>query len=1016
MLSGGRQGLLHQRIIDGKLAESRQIIEDMALKFKNRFYIELQRHNLADEDYAEGFLVDYAYDLGIPLVATNDCHFKSAQDFNSHEILLSIGAGTTLNDPNHPKLSPEYYYKSPAEMEELFADLPEALEQTSAIAKRCSCLPSKRKPILPSYTKLNGRTEEQALAEEAQKGLEQRLIEQKIDELEFETYRERLKFELGVIHKMGFDGYFLIVYDFINYARSSDIPVGPGRGSGAGSLVAYALRITDLNPLPYGLLFERFLNPERVSMPDFDIDFCQDLRDQVIEYVWREYGDKRVAQIITFGSLQAKAAVRDVGRVLGYPYPVVDAISKLIPTKLFDGKTKPLKYWLQEDEKLKDQFKNDEATHAVITAALSLEGLYRNSSTHAAGVVIAGTDIADLVPIYSDGKSKLSATQYSMKYVESAGLVKFDFLGLRTLSIIKKAVSMIKERTGIELAIDKIATDDAKTFQMLKRGQAVAVFQFEGEGMRDCLRKMRADRFEDLIAAVALYRPGPMENIPTYIRRKHGDEPVEYDHPVLEPVLKETFGIPVYQEQVMQMAQVLAGYSLGAADLLRRAMGKKIKEEMIAQRTNFVDGCKATHNIDSDLANRIFDTIDKFSGYGFNKSHAAAYAWVSYQTAYLKAHYPYEFMAASMSYEMNNTDKLAQFKNEVMNMGIVLSPPNINESESLFSVAANEQGEAVAIRYALGAIKNVGESAPNPLVLERKENGPYKNIWNFLERNGAEGRVNKKILENFAKAGAFDAIHNNRRQIVENIPVLTRYVGEFSQENQNQDNLFGTSDAHGLKPILGDIDEYSDDDKLKNEFESLGLYVSSHPLQIYNDILVAHLVVPANEIADENRKSIKMAGIVTDIREMRTKKGKRMAIVSFSDQYGAFECTLFEEVLFKVGSHLKVGEKFILTIAIDRQENGEGEASLRLTLLDTQLLEEVALKNTKGLRISIDSMEFLAEIARFIETVPKGGCPIHLSYQRGDQCMVFDTTVKIKADQSLRDFMQLHRSHIEEMR
>ncbi len=1006
MLSGGMNGILSQRILDGKEKDAQKIATELAKLFPNRLYIELQRHNLANEKYCEAFLCDIALELGLPMIATNDCHFIEPNFAQAQEILMAIGAGTTLDDDNRPILSPEHYYKSPQAMKELFRDIPEAIEQTEALAKRCSLVIEKRAPMLPSYTKLNGRTEKQAIEEESSAGLKERFTQLQITDAEIqEKYRQRLQYELSVINSMGFDGYFLIVYDFINYAKSQNIPVGPGRGSGAGSLVAYCLKITDLDPLQFNLLFERFLNPERVSMPDFDIDFCQDERDKVIHYVQQEYGANQVAQIITFGSLQAKAAVRDVGRVLGVPYPVVDGLSKLIPNKLFDGKTKPLSYWLDNDTNLKDKYRQDSVAKDIIDIAIKLEGLYRNASTHAAGVVIAGQDLANLVPIYYDGKSDLVATQYSMKYVESAGLVKFDFLGLRTLSIIKKTLENITKRNGEIVDISKIPMNDALCFEDLKKGYGIGVFQFESDGIRDVLRKMRPDRLEDLIAAVALYRPGPMDNIPSYIRRKHGEEPVEYEHPALESVLQETYGIPIYQEQVMEMAKILAGYSLGGADLLRRAMGKKIKSEMDAQREIFIAGAYKTHQISAQDASKIFDTIDKFSGYGFNKSHAAAYALISYQTAYLKTHYPADFMAAFLSYEMHNTDKVALYIQEAVRMGIKILPLDINHSESLFSVQWDEASQSFGIRYALAAIKGVGAQATESLVQERINNGGYENIWDFLRRNASNNpqeapRLGKKILENFSKSGVFDCFNPNRRQLLESVSVMARYAVEFA-ENSDQDNLFNDPQDAQFEPNLPEIEPYSEEVLLNQEYDALGLYLSRHPLTAYHDLLATHNAIKSNEIAQNIGKPSKIAGIIADIREMRTKKGKAFAIITCTDDAGNFEATAFDEVIHgKLSRDLKVGAKIFLTIAIERrQDSTEEEVALRITIINVELLENIAMKQAKSVKLLIDNEKSVGKIAAIIQNLPNGNCPLYLAYQKQGKEIIFDTAILVQYNQ-----------------
>ena len=698
-------------LLAGQVPAATHMLERLQGLFDDRLYVELQRHGEESERRIEGPLLDLAYARDLPLVATNDVHFPKASMYEAHDVLLCIEQGAHIEDPNRRRLTPEHYFKSAAEMRGVFSDLPEACDNTLAIARRCAYMPEPRKPILPSYTKLEGRTEGEALRGLAGRGLDElKQAGRLAADVTFDRYSARLTYELDMIEKMGFAGYFLIVADFIQWAKDNGVPVGPGRGSGAGSLVAWALKITDLDPLRWGLLFERFLNPERVSMPDFDIDFCQDKRDRVIRYVRDEYGHDRVAAIITFGKLQARAVLRDVGRVLGMPYGQVDRICKLVPNN--PAKPVTLAEALQTEQLLKEQYSADEEIKRLIDLALQLEGLFRNASTHAAGVVIGDRPLEQLVPLFRDSESKesLPATQFNMKWVEAAGLVKFDFLGLKTLTVIEKACGLIGHD---KIDITKLPLDDRKTFELLARGDGSGVFQLEGNGMRDVLRKLKPDRFEDIIAVVALYRPGPMENIPSYIKRKHGEEQPDYLHPLLEGILKETYGIMIYQEQVMQIAQVLSGYTLGGADLLRRAMGKKIQAEMDAQRANFVEGAKA-NKVEEARASLIFDQVDKFAGYGFNKSHAAAYALVCYQTAYLKANHPVEFFAATMTLDMGNVEKLNGYRRDLEKLGVELLPPDVNRSSADFTVERTAEGKK-AIRYALAAIKGVGREAMNRL-------------------------------------------------------------------------------------------------------------------------------------------------------------------------------------------------------------------------------------------------------------------------------------------------------------
>ncbi|MDP4822359.1 MAG: DNA polymerase III subunit alpha, partial [Aestuariivirgaceae bacterium] len=680
-LSGGPSGPVNEAIVAGQSGLARARMEKLFAAFGDRLYVELQRHGLEQETRAEPVLIDLAYEMGLPLVATNEAYFAEQDDFAAHDALICIAEGEVVAAEDRRRLTPEHYFKTPREMLTLFADLPEALENTVEIARRTAYWPKSVAPILPVFAE--GSDEGEVLRQQARADLAERIrVNGLVPGYTEEDYYKRLEFELDVIIGMKFPGYFLIVADFIKYAKSNDIPVGPGRGSGAGSLVAYALTITDLDPLRFNLLFERFLNPERVSMPDFDIDFCQDRRDEVIAYVQRKYGDDRVAQIITFGKLQARAVIRDVGRVLQMPYGQVDRLSKMIPNNPANPVT--LRQAVEGEPKLQEERDRDAVVRNMLETGMKLEGLYRHASTHAAGVVIGDRPLEELVPLYRDPRSSIPATQFSMKWVEKAGLVKFDFLGLKTLTVIQKAEKMIRRRKA-DFDITRIPFDDALTYQMLGAGDTVGVFQLESSGMRDVLRKMKADCIEDIIAIVALYRPGPMDNIPKFIACKKGEEKPDYLHPLLEPVLKETYGVTVYQEQVMQIAQILSGYSLGEADLLRRAMGKKVQAEMDAQKERFVQGAVAK-GVDEQQAAGIFELVDKFAGYGFNKSHAAAYAVVAYQTAYLKANFATEFLAASMTLDLGNTDKLQMFRREAQRTGVKIAPPSVNASGVEFDV------------------------------------------------------------------------------------------------------------------------------------------------------------------------------------------------------------------------------------------------------------------------------------------------------------------------------------------
>ena len=973
-LTGGPSGAVGRLLGEGQDEAARAMAERLAAIYDGRLYVELMRHGMAAEDRIEPALVDLAYGVGLPLVATNEAFFADRGMFEAHDALLCIAEGAYIAQSERRRLTPEHYFKSAAEMRALFADLPEAVDNTLVVAQRCAFMPRTRDPILPAYTKLAGRTEVEALTELAKEGLAARLeaqvFTQEMDAAAREAaaapYRERLEYELGVIEQMGFPGYFLIVADFIQWSKNHDIPVGPGRGSGAGSVVAWALTITDLDPLRWGLLFERFLNPERVSMPDFDIDFCMDRRDEVLDYVQKEYGADRVAQIITFGKLQARAVLRDVGRVLEMPYGQVDRICKMVPNNPASPVT--LQQAIDGEPALQEMRREDETVARLIDIALKLEGLYRHASTHAAGVVIGDRPLQGLAPLYRDPRSTMPVTQFNMKHVEQAGLVKYDFLGLKTLTVLARALELLRAR-GVDLDLSALPLDDAKTYEMLCRGEATGVFQLESSGMRDVLRKLRPDRFEDIIAVVALYRPGPMENIPSYIKRKHGEEKPDYLHPSLEPILKETYGIMIYQEQVMQIAQTLSGYSLGGADLLRRAMGKKIQAEMDAQRSDFVEGA-VERGVNKAQAARIFDQVDKFAGYGFNKSHAAAYALVAYQTGYLKANYPVEFMAALMTIEQGNTDKIGMLRAELDRIGVPLLPPDVNRSGAAFTVeetASGEGGEApqAAIRYALAALRNVGGAAMAALVAARDTGGPFRDLMDFAERLDSR-QVNKRALETLAAGGAFECLGVNRRQAFESIDLVMRHAAAAQSDRESaQVSLFGGPDAAAeIRPSVPDLPEWPAEDRLRREFEALGFYLSAHPLESYGKLCAKLSVVQWRDIAGGAVRgaTAKMAGIVTSRRLTTSSRGARMAFVQMSDASGAFEVTLFSEVLAAARDLLDAGQPLLLSVEIQRREE-----DVRLTASRVELLDAAAAQAAGGLRIFIEDeapLETLAAVFR----------------------------------------------------
>jgi DNA polymerase-3 subunit alpha len=995
-LSGGCEGEIGRLLLGGQADAADLAAQKYAGLFAGRFYVEITRHHGgtvgANEQRIEHELIELAYKHNLPLVATNDVYFGEEDGYTAHDALLCIADKTIVADTNRRRLTPDHCFKSAAEMRALFADLPEACDNTLVIAKRCAYMSPVRKPILPAFPTEGGRSEEEELRAQSMQGLRNRLdAAEMTDAAERKAYEDRITFELDTIIKMGFAGYFLIVSDFIKWSKQNGIAVGPGRGSGAGSVVAWALLITDLDPLRFGLLFERFLNPERVSMPDFDIDFCQERRDEVISYVQNKYGADRVAQIITFGKLQARAALRDVGRVLAMPYGYVDKICKLVPNNPANPVT--LGQAIDGEPQLQQIRDNDPVVAQMMDVALKLEGLYRNASTHAAGVVIGDRPLVELVPLYRDPESSLPATQFNMKTVEIAGLVKFDFLGLKTLDVLQMTVELLAAR-GVTVDLGRLPLDDTKSYQMLAKGDTTGVFQLESSGMRDVLRKLRPNRFEDIIALVALYRPGPMDNIPTYIKRKNGEEQTIYLHDILRPILEDTFGILIYQEQVMQAAQMLAGYSLGAADLLRRAMGKKKASEMAAQRANFIKGAGEINNVPAEQAGMIFDQIDKFAGYGFNKSHAAAYALVAYQTAYLKANYPVEFFAAAMNFELGDTDKLNTFRQELVRNRITLLPPDINRSFPVFAV--EESNGKASIRYALAAIKGVGMAAMQSVVAARKQGGSFKDLFDMAERLDAR-TVNRKQMENLAYAGAFDELNRNRAQVIAGVDTLLKHSQQTSAEaSSGQVNMFaGTKDGamSAARPPLPAAKNMDDLTRLQHEFSSLGFYMSAHPLDSYRAILERIGAVAANQVALKQRPGgpnrFKMAGIVVSKQERTSKQGNKFAFIQLSDGGGAFEMTVFSELLAAKRDVMEAGMAILAEVDVQTSTQGgggggaaggrEGAPDLRFIARHIEPLADAAARAARGIRIKLFDAGPVPEIEKVLSALPKGRAQVVLA-------------------------------------
>ncbi len=970
-LTGGPGGPINTALVNGQRAAAAEILARLHGLFGDRLYIELQRHGTTAEKAAEQGLIDLAYAHSIPLVATNQCYFAKPDDYGAHDALICIAEGEVLAEPNRRRLTPEHYFKSQQEMAALFADFPEAIENTVEIAQRCSYWAHGKKPILPRFAEGD---EAEVLRAQAKAGLEKRLaITGLASNFTREDYDKRLDFELGVIIKMNYPGYFLIVADFISWAKSQNIPVGPGRGSGAGSLVAYSLTITDLDPLRFGLLFERFLNPDRVSMPDFDVDFCQDRRDEVINYVQARYGKDRVAQIITFGKLQSRMVTRDVGRVLQMPYGQVDRLSKMIQVNA----TNPisLEQAIELEPRLSEERERDPNVAALFDIALKLEGLYRNASTHAAGIVIGDRPLTELVPLYRDARSELPATQFSMKYVEKAGLVKFDFLGLKTLTVIEKAQKLIRV-TKADFHASHIPLDDAKTFEMLAHGDTVGVFQLESAGMRDAVRAMKADKLEDLIALVALYRPGPMAQIPTYCARKLGKEKVEYLHPVLEPILKETFGVITYQEQVQQAARDMAGYTLAQADLLRRAMGKKIKKEMDDQRAVFMKGA-ADNGIDKDIAKATFDACAKFAEYGFNKSHSAPYAFISYQTAYLKANYPVEFLAASMTLDMGNTDKLMLFKREAERIGIKVLPPSVNAGGVDFAVKDG------AIIYSMAALKNVGAGAIAEIIVARDEQGAFKSLGDFARRVPPHA-LNRRALESLVKAGAFDALNANRAVVLETVDSIIGIAGRNASEAAaGQNDMFGSVNG-GIADeiVLPRRDAWLPMEKLSHEFDAVGFYLSGHPLDEYakalNRLGVESYASFREKALTKGATAARLAGTVTMKQERRSKQGNKFAFVGFSDPSGQFETVVFSDQLAAARELLEPGRAVVLRVEADV----EGE-EVKLRLQGVEALDKAAATITQGIQIFMRDASAIANIAKRLQTGGRSPARVTLMLEGG---------------------------------
>ena len=961
LLSGGADGPVDPLFAAGRKAEGEAALAAMAAAFGDRFYIELQRHGLASQAAAEPALVAYAYAHDLPLVATNDVYFPTADLYTAHEALLCIADGAFIGQDERRRVTPEHWFKPAADMRALFADLPEACDNTIDIARRCAFMVNKRDPIMPRFPIPEGRTEDEELASQAREGLRARLAVHPLA-VPLEAYEARLEQEIAVIQNMGFSGYFLIVSDFMKWAVSQGIPVGPGRGSGASSLVAWSLLITGLDPLRYGLVFERFLNPERVSMPDFDIDFCQERREEVIAYVQQRYGSDRVAQIITFGTLQARAVLRDVGRVLQMPLGQVDRLAKMVPANPANPVT--LARALELEPRLRQAQEEDESVARLLEIALKLEGLYRNASTHAAGVVISDRPLIELSPLYRDPRSELPATQFNMKWVESAGLVKFDFLGLKTLTVIDRAMKHLARR-GADFPLESLPLDDAASYELMASGQTVGVFQLEGQGMRDTLRQLRPSSIEEVTALISLYRPGPMESIPAYVDTKAGRKPLNVYHPLLEPVLTETYGVIVYQEQVMNIARIMAGYSLGEADLMRRAMGKKKKEEMDQQRARFLSGA-AERGVDPDLADTLFELMAKFSGYGFNKGHAAPYALIGYQTAWLKANAPVEFFAASMSLDISNTEKLAVFYHDARRFGVTVRPPDVNRSSADFDVGDGE------VLYALGGIRNVGLQAMEHVVEVRAAGGPFRDIFDFVERVDPR-QVNRRTLETLARAGAFDSLGCDRAQLVEAAEVLAGYGHSVAEERaSSQGSLFGGDQVEAQRPRLPRTESWSPTRRLDEELAAVGFYLSGHPLEDLMPALRRRRTDLLTEVipkAEAGAEAFRMAGVVRRRQERASQaSGDKFAFVTLSDPSGEYEVLFPPESLRRCRDLLEPGRAVSLKV---RAKARDGE--VRFFGDDAEPVETAIENAVAGLRIHVSPRSLAIDALKArLTTAPQG--------------------------------------------
>ena len=974
--------LKHQNQIE----EISVFINNFRNMFGQDFLFEIQRVQDPKIDGFEKEFLEYSQNFTIPIIGSNNIKYENENDYNAHDALLCIAQKMTINQTNRKVSNSEIYFKTSEQMINIFGDIPEIIENNFRIALKCNYYPKEILPKLPKFSSDQNLSESELLNLKSKEGLLLRLQEMNINSPSI--YQERLNYELEIINNMGFAGYFLIVADFVNWAKNKEIAVGPGRGSGAGSVVAWSLSITDLDPLQYGLLFERFLNPERVSMPDFDIDFCQNRRDEVIEYVNNKYGKECVAHIITFGTLASRAAIRDVGRVLEIPYSEIDQFAKLFPYN--PANPLSLDESINSDKNLKEMVASDERLSNVVDISLKLEGLHRHASTHAAGVVIGDSSIINIVPLYKDPNTSVNATQFSMKYVEKAGLIKFDFLGLTTLSIIQDSIKLIKENHS-NFDLKHIPMDDKKTFQQLSKGEAIGIFQLESNGMGSVLRQLQPDKFEEIIAVVALFRPGPMDHIPSFCNRKHGKEKIEYLHPLLEKVLKETYGIIVYQEQVMQIAQVLSNYTLGEADLLRRAMGKKIQKEMDAQKNRFIEGAKS-NKISINEASKIFDLVNKFAGYGFNKSHAAGYALLAYQTAYLKTNFPYEFMTSTLNYSIDRTDRIILLNKELSSLNIEFKKPDVNHSQAKFSI--EENNGLKSIRFGLGAIKGVGIKSMSNLVKERENNGKFIDIIDFMNRLKGDV-INKRQLEKLVQAGSFDSIETNRAKLFYNVPKFVEIYGGSNFKDQNQAMLFEENKLSFDDSNLFDqqIDDWSSGFLLKSELEVIGFYFSSHPVSLYPKNYFRHNnIIEWNQIKlNEDIKSAKIVGSILDIKERSNKEGRKYAFLTVSTLESQIELTIFSDKLNDFRNLIKEGNLLLFHIDISRDiEN------MRLIIRKIEDFEQTFSNQKKIINIYLQQYFEIDLLEKLFKKSNRKNEKLYLYIDKDNKLISFDFSDKFE--------------------